>query len=89
MSHNLLRAAGALAGAFHAKAMTVTIRVHLVHVPAPLRTHWLRKPRFQLIPKFNAVAAGRQNKRDIGIALAERPYGFRSTPDQLWRVFAI
>ncbi|MDT0318526.1 IS1380 family transposase [Streptomyces millisiae] len=34
MSYNLLRAAGALAGAFHAKATTATIRTHLVHVPA-------------------------------------------------------
>ncbi|MFG2864988.1 hypothetical protein [Streptomyces sioyaensis] len=63
MSHNLLRAAGALAGAFHVKAMTATIRAHLVHVPARLRTHWLRKPRFQLIPKFNAVAAAAEQAR--------------------------
>ncbi len=34
MSYNLLRAAGALAGAFHAKATTATIRTHLIHVPA-------------------------------------------------------
>jgi len=36
MSHNLLRAAGALASAFHAKATTATLRAHLVHVPARL-----------------------------------------------------
>ena len=34
MSHNLLRAAGALASAFHAKATTATLRAHLIHVPA-------------------------------------------------------
>ncbi|MFJ1550944.1 IS1380 family transposase [Streptomyces sp. NPDC088246] len=34
MAYNLLRAAGALAGAFHAKATTATLRAHLVHVPA-------------------------------------------------------
>ncbi|MFJ4922007.1 transposase [Streptomyces sp. NPDC088725] len=36
MSHNLLRAAGALASAFHAKDTTATLRAHLVHVPARL-----------------------------------------------------
>ncbi|MCQ4083149.1 IS1380 family transposase [Streptomyces sp. RB6PN25] len=36
MSHNLLRAAGALASIFHAKATTATLRAHLVHVPARL-----------------------------------------------------
>jgi hypothetical protein len=36
MSFNLLRAAGALASAFHAKATTATIRAHLVNVPARL-----------------------------------------------------
>ncbi|GAA1927706.1 hypothetical protein GCM10009716_39580 [Streptomyces sodiiphilus] len=36
ITHNLLRAAGALAGVFHAKATTATIRTHLVHVPARL-----------------------------------------------------
>ncbi|MBU3868173.1 transposase [Streptomyces sp. 4503] len=34
MAHNLLRAAGALASAFHAKATNTTIRSHLVHIPA-------------------------------------------------------
>ncbi|MFF4764864.1 IS1380 family transposase, partial [Streptomyces sp. NPDC001292] len=34
MSYNLLRAAGALASAFHAKATTATLRAHLIHVPA-------------------------------------------------------
>ncbi|GAA0357694.1 hypothetical protein GCM10010319_38680 [Streptomyces blastmyceticus] len=34
IAHNLLRAAGALAGTFHAKAMTATLRAHLIHVPA-------------------------------------------------------
>jgi hypothetical protein len=36
MSYNLLRAAGALASVFHAKATTATIRSHLIHVPARL-----------------------------------------------------
>jgi hypothetical protein len=36
MSHNLLRAAGALASRFHTKATTATLRAHLVHVPARL-----------------------------------------------------
>jgi hypothetical protein len=36
ITHNLIRAAGALAGAFHTKATTATIRAHLVHVPARL-----------------------------------------------------
>ncbi|MFI9789159.1 IS1380 family transposase [Kitasatospora sp. NPDC051984] len=36
ITHNLLRAAGALAGGFHTKATTATIRTHLVHVPARL-----------------------------------------------------
>lgn len=36
ISYNLLRAAGCLAGAFHARATTATIRDHLVHVPARL-----------------------------------------------------
>ncbi|MEE1806211.1 IS1380 family transposase [Streptomyces sp. BE133] len=34
MAYNLLRAVGAHASAFHAKATTATIRAHLVHVPA-------------------------------------------------------
>jgi hypothetical protein len=34
MAYNLLRAAGALASAFHAKATTATLRAHLVRVPA-------------------------------------------------------
>ncbi|WP_327311799.1 IS1380 family transposase [Streptomyces sp. NBC_01243] len=34
MAYNLLRAAGALTSAFHAKATTATLRAHLVHVPA-------------------------------------------------------
>ncbi|WP_165984075.1 IS1380 family transposase [Streptomyces sp. YIM 98790] len=34
MTHNLLRAAGALAGTFHAKATTATLRALLIHVPA-------------------------------------------------------
>ncbi|MEU3787823.1 IS1380 family transposase [Streptomyces sp900129855] len=36
MSHNLLRAAGALTSRFHAKATTATLRAHLIHVPARL-----------------------------------------------------
>ncbi|MER5916368.1 transposase, partial [Streptomyces sp. NPDC001982] len=34
MAYNLLRATGALASAFHAKATTATLRAHLIHVPA-------------------------------------------------------
>ncbi|THA22582.1 IS1380 family transposase [Streptomyces sp. A1277] len=34
MTYNLLRAAGSLASAFHAKAATATLRTHLIHVPA-------------------------------------------------------
>jgi hypothetical protein len=34
ITHNLLRAAGALASVFHAKATTATLRAHLIHVPA-------------------------------------------------------
>lgn len=34
IAHNLPRAAGALAGTFHAKATTATLPAHLVHVPA-------------------------------------------------------
>ncbi|WP_224281738.1 IS1380 family transposase [Streptomyces sp. LS1784] len=34
MAYNLLRATGALASAFHARATTTTLRSHLVHVPA-------------------------------------------------------
>ncbi|NIY69547.1 transposase IS4 family protein [Streptomyces malaysiensis] len=34
IAYNLLRAAGALASAFHAKATTATLRAHLVRVPA-------------------------------------------------------
>ena len=36
IAHNLTRAAGALAGVFHARATTATIRAHLIHVPARL-----------------------------------------------------
>jgi hypothetical protein len=36
MSYNLLRATGALASTFHAKATTATIRTHLIHTPARL-----------------------------------------------------
>ena len=34
ITHNLTRAAGVLAGAFHARATTATIRAHLINVPA-------------------------------------------------------
>jgi hypothetical protein len=34
MTYNLLRAVGASASAFHARATTATIRAHLIHVPA-------------------------------------------------------
>jgi Transposase DDE domain group 1 len=34
IAHNLTRAAGTLASAFHARATTATIRAHLIHVPA-------------------------------------------------------
>jgi hypothetical protein len=36
IAHNLTRAAGALAGTFHARAYTATIRTHLINVPARL-----------------------------------------------------
>ena len=36
LAHNLARAAGALASAFHARATTATIRDHLINVPACL-----------------------------------------------------
>jgi hypothetical protein len=36
IAHNLTRATGALAGAFHARATTPTIRAHLINVPARL-----------------------------------------------------
>lgn len=36
IAHNLTRAAGALAGAFHARATTATIGAHLINVPARL-----------------------------------------------------
>ena len=36
IAHNLTRAAGALAGAFHARATTATLRAHLINVPARL-----------------------------------------------------
>jgi hypothetical protein len=49
MSYNLLRAAGALASVFHAKATTATIRAHLIHLPARIarsaRRLTLRLPR--------------------------------------------
>jgi hypothetical protein len=36
LAHNLTRAAAVLAGAFHARATTATIRAHLINVPARL-----------------------------------------------------
>ncbi len=39
MSHNLLRAAGALAGGFHARARGATIRRHLIAVAARISRH--------------------------------------------------
>jgi Transposase DDE domain group 1 len=36
ITHNLTRAAGALTGAFHARATTATIRAHLINIPARL-----------------------------------------------------
>jgi hypothetical protein len=36
IAHNLTRAAGALASAFHARATTATIRAHLINLPARL-----------------------------------------------------
>jgi hypothetical protein len=36
IAHNLTRAAGCLAGVFHARATTATIRTHLITVPARL-----------------------------------------------------
>jgi hypothetical protein len=39
LTHNLLRAAGCLADAFHAKARAATLRRHLINVPARLARH--------------------------------------------------
>jgi hypothetical protein len=39
LAHNLARAAGALASAFHAKARGATLRRHLINVPARLARH--------------------------------------------------
>ncbi|MGN9779840.1 IS1380 family transposase [Nonomuraea sp. ZG12] len=39
MTHNLLRATGCLAGAFHAKARGATVRRHLIAVPARVSRH--------------------------------------------------
>jgi hypothetical protein len=39
LTHNLLRAAGCLASAFHAKARAATLRRHLINVPARLARH--------------------------------------------------
>lgn len=36
LAHNLTRAVGALASVFHARAITATIRDHLVNVPGRL-----------------------------------------------------
>jgi hypothetical protein len=36
IAHNLTRAAGTLASAFHARATTATIRAHLINIPARL-----------------------------------------------------
>ena len=36
IAHNLTRAAGVLAGTFHARATTATLRAHLINVPARL-----------------------------------------------------
>jgi hypothetical protein len=36
IAHNLTRAAGTLAGAFHARATTATIRAHLINIPTRL-----------------------------------------------------
>lgn len=44
IAHNVLRAAGALAGALHAKAATATIRSHLIHVPARLASRTPSRP---------------------------------------------
>ena len=39
IAHNLLRATGCLAGAFHARARGATLRRHLINVPARLARH--------------------------------------------------
>ena len=54
MSHNLLRAAGSLASAFHARATTATLRAHLVHVPARLA----RTARTKLTPICPSTGPG-------------------------------
>ena len=60
ITHNLTRAAGTLASAFHAKATTATIRTHLINVPARiarsgrrlvlhLPEHWPWQPAFNTL----------------------------------------
>jgi hypothetical protein len=60
IAHNLTRAAGVLAGAFHARATTATIRTHLINVPARiarsarrvalhLPQHWPWEPAWQAL----------------------------------------
>jgi hypothetical protein len=39
IAHNLLRATGCLASAFHAKARGATLRRHLIAVPARIARH--------------------------------------------------
>lgn len=60
IAHNLTRAAGCLAGAFHAHATTATIRAHLINVPTRLARSarrltlhlpkpWPRQPAWQTL----------------------------------------
>jgi hypothetical protein len=60
IAHNLTRAVGVLAGAFHARATTATIRAHLITVPARLARsarriilhlpeHWPWQPAWQAL----------------------------------------
>jgi hypothetical protein len=66
MAHNLTRAAGCLAGRWHAKARAATIRRHLINVPARLAhrarrvtvhlpTHWPWQQHWQIL--FDRVHA--------------------------------
>jgi hypothetical protein len=60
IAHNLTRALGCLAGSFHARATTATIRAHLISVPARLARsarrivvhlpkHWPWQPAWQAL----------------------------------------
>jgi hypothetical protein len=71
IAHNLTRAAGILAGTFHAKATTATIRAHLVNVPARLARR-ARRLTLHLPQRWPWQAAFEQLHAAVG-ALLIRP----------------